>query len=192
MEGYMAEKGQAAMEFLMNYGMVIVISLIVIGALVYFDILSPAQLGPEKCVLATGSGLLCDDFRVNAEGVILRLKNAVTTVVFVEAIETVDPVCSYFGGQNIEKNSYADFSLKCLLTANQKVRTPLSIQYKKGPGGLPRSAKGELLLKVSQSTTVNETICQNGEDGGLCEGLDILFGSGYRDLCCSQYTLCCQ
>jgi len=108
----MAEKGQAAMEFLMNYGMVIVISLIVIGALVYFDILSPAQLGPEKCVLATGSGLLCDDFSVNAEGVILRLKNAVTTVVFVEAIETVDPVCSYFGGQNIEKNSYADFSLK--------------------------------------------------------------------------------
>ena len=104
--------------------MVIVISLIVIGALVYFDILSPAQLGPEKCVLATGSGLLCDDFSVNAEGVILRLKNAVTTVVFVEAIETVDPVCSYFGGQNIEKNSYADFSLKCLLTANQKVRTP--------------------------------------------------------------------
>ena len=34
-------------------------------------------------------------------------------------------------------------------------------------------------------------MCQNAEDGGLCAGLDIAFGSGYACACCLEHGLCC-
>ena len=33
--------------------------------------------------------------------------------------------------------------------------------------------------------------CENAASGDLCDGLDIVFGSGYKDRCCSEYSLCC-
>ena len=33
--------------------------------------------------------------------------------------------------------------------------------------------------------------CQNAESGGLCDGLDVVFGSGYKDRCCDEYGMCC-
>ncbi len=47
----MFKKAQAAMEFLMTYGWAILVVLVVIGALAYFGVLSPATLLPEKCTL---------------------------------------------------------------------------------------------------------------------------------------------
>ena len=35
------------------------------------------------------------------------------------------------------------------------------------------------------------TICQNAQDSGLCDGLDIIYGSGYKTACCSEHSLCC-
>lgn len=40
-------------------------------------------------------------------------------------------------------------------------------------------------------TPVYEKYCQNAQSGDLCEGLDIAFYEGYRDGCCSKYSLCC-
>jgi len=40
------------MEFLMTYGWAILVVLVVIGALAYFGVLSPATLLPEKCTVA--------------------------------------------------------------------------------------------------------------------------------------------
>lgn len=42
-------KGQAALEFLMNYGWAILVVLIVIGALSYFGVLSPDRFIEDKC-----------------------------------------------------------------------------------------------------------------------------------------------
>lgn len=36
------------------------------------------------------------------------------------------------------------------------------------------------------------TYCQNAQDGGLCEGLDIVFYSGYKKSCCDRYKVCCS
>lgn len=41
------------------------------------------------------------------------------------------------------------------------------------------------------SPMANQEICQNAENGGLCDGLDIVYGAGYRAACCSEYSLCC-
>jgi hypothetical protein len=34
-------------------------------------------------------------------------------------------------------------------------------------------------------------ICETAENNGLCDGLDIVFGDGYRAACCSEHGLCC-
>jgi hypothetical protein len=40
-------------------------------------------------------------------------------------------------------------------------------------------------------TPPSQKYCQNAQDGGLCDGLDIVFGSGYKSDCCKEYGLCC-
>ena len=58
----MTKSAQAAMEFLMTYGWVLVVVLILIGALAYFGAFNGDLLLPEKCDLQ--SGLTCSDSRV--------------------------------------------------------------------------------------------------------------------------------
>ncbi len=58
-------KAQAAMEFLMTYGWAIMIVLVVIGALAYFGVLSPANLLPEKCTFP--AGVACNDFALEKD-----------------------------------------------------------------------------------------------------------------------------
>ena len=45
----MARRGQSAMEFLTTYGWALLIAIIVIGALVYFGVLNPQSLVPNRC-----------------------------------------------------------------------------------------------------------------------------------------------
>ncbi len=37
----------------------------------------------------------------------------------------------------------------------------------------------------------SELKCQNAYDGGLCPGLDLVYGEGYSKSCCDKYNLCC-
>ena len=48
------KKGQAALEFLTTYGWAFLVILIMIGALVYFGVLNPSKVLPDKCILETG------------------------------------------------------------------------------------------------------------------------------------------
>jgi flagellin-like protein len=45
-------------------------------------------------------------------------------------------------------------------------------------------------VTVSESIT-DMSICQDAETNGFCDGLDIIYGEGYKDDCCKEYTLCC-
>ena len=59
-----------------------------------------------------------------------------------------------------------------------------------------RTSKGELFSAVTSniagnSSTVSSTTCQNAATAGLCDGLDLIFGAGYKCSCCSAYSLCC-
>ncbi|MBI3036630.1 hypothetical protein HYY73_02645, partial [Candidatus Woesearchaeota archaeon] len=68
-----SKKGQAAMEFLMTYGWAILVVLVVIGALSYFGVLSPATLLPEKCTFPVS--VSCTDHAVTGTYVALILQN---------------------------------------------------------------------------------------------------------------------
>jgi len=40
-------------------------------------------------------------------------------------------------------------------------------------------------------TFTSYTICQNAENLGLCDGLDLLYGAGYKCSCCIEHFFCC-
>jgi hypothetical protein len=57
-------KGQVAMEFLMTYGWILLVVVIVLSALAYVGVLDPYRFLPHNCFLIPG--LDCEDFNVDA------------------------------------------------------------------------------------------------------------------------------
>ncbi|MFH0870574.1 MAG: hypothetical protein V1866_05980 [archaeon] len=55
-------KGQAALEFLTTYGWAMLVILVMIGALVYFGVLSPSKTLPPKCIVEIGFD--CKEYQV--------------------------------------------------------------------------------------------------------------------------------
>ncbi|MBI2550095.1 hypothetical protein HYV83_02840, partial [Candidatus Woesearchaeota archaeon] len=79
------KSGQAAMEFLMTYGWAILVVLVVIGALSYFGVLSPATLLPEKCTFPVS--VSCTDFSVlGTGGLTLVLQNGAGRDMIIQGI----------------------------------------------------------------------------------------------------------
>ena len=59
-------------------------------------------------------------------------------------------------------------------------------------GKLTHYASGTLKTKVVPGlSTSSQEACQNAETNGLCDGLDIVYGQGYKAVCCSEHGLCC-
>ena len=58
---------------------------------------------------------------------------------------------------------------------------------------LTHITKGSIVARITEGTAISSSsICQNAEDDDLCDGLDIVFGVGYKDACCSEHSpLCC-
>ncbi|MBU1975325.1 MAG: hypothetical protein KKG59_02880 [Nanoarchaeota archaeon] len=55
----MNKKAQAAVEYLATYGWTILVILITVGMIIYFDVLSPIKFIPEQCEF--GDQVLCQD-----------------------------------------------------------------------------------------------------------------------------------
>ena len=55
-----SKKGQSAMEFIMTYGWAILVVLIVVGALVYFGVLSPSTILGARCTFPAKFGCIGD------------------------------------------------------------------------------------------------------------------------------------
>jgi hypothetical protein len=79
------------MEFLLTYGWAILAALVVIGALVYFGVLSPARLAPERCSMEGGK-VRCQEKLVSlsSKQVSLRLLNAAGADVEIKAINITE------------------------------------------------------------------------------------------------------
>ncbi len=152
----MRRKAQAAMEFLMTYGWAILVVLIAIGALAYFGVLSPEKFLPEKCVIATGSGLFCNEFTSSASGntVTLRIQNILTESAWVDSVTLDSPACSYSAADTqIAADSTTDFSLACAggLTSGQKIKGSITVAFDVGTAagdGLAKSTTGQIVTVV--------------------------------------------
>src|SRR3989344_6250981 len=75
------------MEFLMTYGWAILVVLVVIGALAYFGVLSPAKLLPDKCT--STAGFQCTDYTFGSPtspspGGRIKLTNGLGSNIFIK------------------------------------------------------------------------------------------------------------
>ncbi len=50
---------------------------------------------------------------------------------------------------------------------------------------------GVIYLSGKPSSFTYAATCQSAQDNGLCSGLDLVYGTGYRSACCSEHGLCC-
>jgi hypothetical protein len=159
------KRGQAALEFLMTYGWAILVVLVAIGALAYFGVLSPDRLVPEKCVIASGSGLFCDDYAATTDDITLRIKNILADEINITGItlngtnfdchvdmtgvgEAVVISADQFGNIAITVGDPGDDCTQAL-TAGDKLNVDITIDYQKSSSGLPKKATGQLVTTIA-------------------------------------------
>ncbi|MFH1072863.1 MAG: hypothetical protein V1743_05530 [Nanoarchaeota archaeon] len=69
------KKAQSAVEYLVTYGWIMIVVLIVIGLLIYFEVLSPNRFIAESCDF--GQQLECIDSQIGKDGdIVLKLRNS--------------------------------------------------------------------------------------------------------------------
>ncbi len=188
-----SHSSQAALEFLMTYGWAILVVLASITVLAYFGVLSPGNFFPDKCILP--SGLACLDFNVETYRVILVLQNG-----FGESV-TINQVTVFGNNQQCYENDtiVLNNDAKAVITITScnngiegsKFDGTINVTYAI-EGKLTHYASGTLKTKVAPGlSTSSQDVCQNAESNGLCDGLDIVYGIGYKAVCCSEHGLCC-
>lgn len=188
------KKVQAALEFLMTYGWAILIVLVAVGALTYFGVLSPDMLFSNKCSLPTG--LVCLDYRVESYRAILVLQNSLggTVTIYKVTISANNQECSDNQTITLNNNEKAVYTItQCNNGAeSQKFDGMINITYTP-EDKLSHRIAGILRTKIVEGQPISsQNICQNAQNNDLCDGLDIVYGVGYRDACCSEHSLCCS
>ncbi len=192
----MHNKSQAALEFLMTYGWVIMVVLIAIGALSYFGVLSPDRLVPEKCFLEPGIG--CADFKVNENSVTLVLRNGKGEDITITSIKVGS--CSGTDSGALQNSQQARFIVSgCSNIANEKFDEEINITYS-GETGLTHKKRGNIVFKVegsrlscdesdvkaswhldeSSGTVIDSSPCNNnGNNFGATQGVAGKIGNAY-------------
>lgn len=188
-------KSQAALEFLMSYGWAILVVLIAVGALAYFGVLNVDKFLPEKCTLTPG--FACLDFKAGTDGITLVIKNAMGGDIVIETIALTKYGCESTFFKRLNNGQQYPFDVSCnLSTAGSKLNSDIRFLYE-SPDSLVHNASGRLITRIEPNSIAigegqsNLQICQNAQNNGLCNGLDILYGQGYQAACCSEHNLCC-
>ncbi len=150
----MKKRGQAAMEFLMTYGWAILVVLVVIGALAYFDVLSPGRMLPKKCQLTTG--LVCVDHTATTTGLTMLVNNGLGSDITVTEI-TFDADNGQYtctGGladTNLMSGQEQSFAVAgCVITAasNTRIKGDLTLTYLNLQTSLTHTVTGTLVTDV--------------------------------------------
>ena len=145
------KKAQAAMEFLMTYGWTILIVLLVVAALVYFDVLNPSKFLPSTCSL---QGFNCEDFAATTSGISLYLINNIgddlnitsvqigdytnTTSIYVRIGDPVSIVLTYTGeGGEDDK-----------LAPGDRLKESIKINYTTETSGISHTNVGDIATIV--------------------------------------------
>ncbi len=188
-------KAQAAMEFLMTYGWAILVVLAAVGILAYFGVLSPDMFLPQKCYLP--AGITCLDYEVGSSRVNLVLQNNFGETIIINRIDVAKKSgssCSNTDPIDLQNNEKLLF---VIINCNnggigEKFDGDINVTYTK-ESGLQHLMKGNVYAKIMMYDLISSlSECQNAQDLGLCSGLDIYFGQGYRAACCSEHGLCCS
>ena len=144
------KRGQAAVEFLMTYGWVLLVILLAVMALAYFGILSPGDQLPETCLFFPGLG--CDSFRVNEDGVALYISNGGGRDYINVSITVLgEGPCEGDSSevQDLKDGHKKEFFINCTVkpSSGSAFRRSIQINYTELEG-LSHSKEGQLTTKV--------------------------------------------
>ncbi|MBU1975326.1 MAG: hypothetical protein KKG59_02885 [Nanoarchaeota archaeon] len=92
-----SKRGQAAIEYLITYGWVVMIVLIIVGIGFYFGILKPTQFIEESCTSAPQ--IPCIDAAIGRDGwILINVQNSLGDTINITDVETRDFVIDPTGG----------------------------------------------------------------------------------------------
>jgi hypothetical protein len=142
----MKRKGQAAIEYLITYGWTILLIIITIGIIIYFDVLNPLRFLPLQCEF--GEQVKCVDMQLNnnpdptIQNSIIRLKflnnfPKAINLTDAESLEYTTVTCNEIG---IEPSYTNDFV--CIIDGKRfpegdKVQMRLKILFNRAASGAP-------------------------------------------------------
>ncbi|MEA3431032.1 MAG: hypothetical protein U9R08_07195 [Nanoarchaeota archaeon] len=153
------KRGQAALEFLMTYGWVILIVIIVIGALAAFGVFDVGRLIQDKCLLPTS--LSCDEsgYSTADSGTIsLVLLNSFGRDVEISELtftdKDSDQVCTETFATPVkilnQRKELINVTSCNLASKSGKYRMDIDLTYKFTDGQLTKVLKGDLTLTVAE------------------------------------------
>lgn len=188
------KESQAALEFLMTYGWAILVVLILIAVLAYFGVLSPDMFFPDRCILP--AGITCLDYRVESYRLVIVLQNSFGEVATISrvAVSANNQECSDNSSIALNNNEKAVITITDCSNGEtgQKFNGVLNVTYTIEEK-LTHTIAGSLRAKIVEGQPISsQNICQNAETNGLCDGLDIVYGIGYKAACCGEFGLCCS
>jgi hypothetical protein len=163
-------KAQAAMERLMTMGYGLLTVLIVIGALAYFDILTPSKFIPEKCVL--GGGLKCADYQLQFQKVTLKVENTLARDMVITKVKLLskdlqDEGCSVDTNIALKPLTSADVEINnCAFTSTGKKKVTINVVYRYG-SNIDHTQEGELVLQIDNPYTPTGTHADSCLDSDL-------------------------
>jgi len=161
-------KAQAAMEFLMTYGWMILVVLIVIVALTYFGILSPDIFFPDRCSLPPG--LSCLDFELGTSSATVVLQNTFgedITISKVEILKKESVSCSDLEQKVLKSNEKLTLTLTGCDNGEvkEKFNGEISITYTKD-GLFTHVTSGRMIARIEEGDDDNQTGGDGGDGGG--------------------------
>lgn len=149
------KRGQAALEFLMTYGWVILIVIIVIGALAAFGVFDVARLVPDKCVLPTQ--LSCQDHGASSGLLQMELLNSFGRDIEINSItitdrDTGDTCTETYATPLSIDNQYKQLvevgDCGWLEPKSGKYRLDLEVEYKFADGTIVKTLRGDVTTTV--------------------------------------------
>jgi hypothetical protein len=139
-----SKRSQAVIEFLMTYGWVILVVLVTVGVLTYYEFWDTDRFVSEKCALS--SGMLCSDFSYAPGSISLVIQNGQgfdinNVIVSITGCPGSANVSSLANG---EKNI---FVVACGPSSGKFTGT-VNVGYIDYETGASHSKVGELVIKI--------------------------------------------
>ena len=147
------KKAQNAIEFLLSYGWMVMVVLIVIGALAYFGVLDPQLFLPERCYMASPLG--CSDLQIGRDGLAVVLSNnagegiTISELSFSSDALARSRMCVVGAldvkfGKNSKAAFYANDPIGCKVVKNGKQRYEVKVTYKRAGSDIEHTALGSV------------------------------------------------
>ena len=150
------KRGQQAMEYLITHGWMIMVTILVAGALVYFGVFNSDRYVPSQCVFTFDFS--CDQYVVKTDGEVrVKLSNQLS-----DPIRATNFTCTYDDGSYISMNSVPSsdwfpgnqIEFICpdggtTLDSGRKAKVDVSLVYRKITGGFSKTVSGMIVANPS-------------------------------------------